>query len=198
MQNASILSQFHQGEHFSLCLLHIRMEGLVETGRWGKTFFPALQKLVKAIFLSADISQWCSCSVSPAFTFNGMFWMGVYVAKGSQIRPFLPLLFGEIFTFLILKFHFLTYDLLSPWLLWMIAFLSGTICIKLLTITGIFIVLKRAHRSSQQYRFYFHSLQVSNLPSGALLVIYRLIFEKLRNSLLPTFQVMGMSEGSWW
>lgn len=56
-------------------------KGWWKEGGGGKTFFLALQKLVKAIFLRADASQWCSCLVDPGFTFNVIFCMGVLVAK---------------------------------------------------------------------------------------------------------------------
>lgn len=51
------------------------------------------------------------------------------------------------------------------------------ICIKLLTLSGIFIVLKCAHRSSQQHIFYIPPLQLSNFLSIAGLFIGHLISE---------------------
>lgn len=130
-----------------------------------KIIFPNSTEILKALSLSPDVNQWCSCSFNSVLIFKVNFCMSTptWLNSGSLKRPLLSLHFYEKFTSLILKFHFLLFNLLSPWLLWMIAFLSGAICIKLLTITWIFIVLKCA----QVYSTYF-TFTPFNFPTSLL------------------------------
>lgn len=110
--------------------------------------------------------------------------MNVYLAKLGVTEKTIP-----TFTFLwevyISNFEVPFSDLWSAFSLAALndGFLSGAICVKLLTITGKFIVLKCTHRSSQQHIFYIHFLQLSNFSSIALLFIHHLIFQKFKNSL---------------
>ena len=153
VQNSSILGQLQKRyfltDPYSTTELTVGGNRVVK-----KRFFPPISaEIRKVVFCSLDVSQQHSCSSNPLLIFNVIFLMDVYVAK-----------LRKKFTFLILKFPLLTYDLPSPQLLWLIAFLSGTICVKLLTITGTFIVSKCAHRSSQLHIFYIHSLHFPIFP----------------------------------